>query len=49
MIRAVSEVRAVIGWIEPQASVIALSGSLAARSRMLAPAGSDDRADAVAL
>ena len=34
MIRAVSEVRAVIGWVEPQASAIALSGlSLGAPSR----------------
>lgn len=49
MIRAVSEVRAVIGWIEPQASVIALSGlSLGSAVAALA-AGLDDRVDAVAL
>lgn len=49
MIRAVSEVRAVIGWIEPQASAIALSGlSLGSAVAALA-AGIDERIDAVAL
>ena len=49
MIRAVSEVRAVIGWVEPQASAIALSGlSLGSAVAALA-AGLDDRVDAVAL
>lgn len=49
MVRAVSEVRAVIGWIEPQATAIALSGlSLGSAVAALA-AGLDDRIEAVAL
>ena len=49
MIRAVSEVRAVIGWVQPQSSAIALSGlSLGSAVAALA-AGLDDRVDAVAL
>lgn len=49
MIRAVSEVRAVIGWVEPQSSATALAGlSLGSAVAALA-AGLDDRVDAVAL
>ena len=48
-IRVVSEVRAVIGWIEPQATVIALSGLSLGSAVAALVAGVDDRVDAVAL
>lgn len=49
MVRAVSEVRAVLGWIEPDSTAIALSGlSLGSAVAALA-AGLDERVDAVAL
>lgn len=49
MIRAVSEVRAVIGWIEPQATVVALSGLSLGSAVAALVSGLDDRVDAVAL
>lgn len=49
MIRAVSEVRAVIGWIEPQATVVALAGLSLGSAVAALVGGLDDRVDAVAL
>jgi pimeloyl-ACP methyl ester carboxylesterase len=48
MVRAVSEVRAVIGWIEPDASAIALSGLSLGSAVAALVAGLDQRVDAVA-
>jgi pimeloyl-ACP methyl ester carboxylesterase len=49
MVRAVSEVRAVIGWLEPDASAIALSGLSLGSAVAALVAGLDHRVDAVAL
>ena len=49
MVRAVSEVRAVIGWIEPDATAIALSGLSLGSAVAALVAGLDARVDAVAL
>lgn len=49
MVRAVSEVRAVLGWVEPQASTIALSGLSLGSAIAALVAGLDERVDAVAL
>lgn len=49
MVRAVSEVRAVIGWIEPDSTAIALSGLSLGSAVAALVAGLDDRVDAVAL
>ena len=49
MVRAVSEVRAVIGWIEPDSTAIALSGLSLGSALAALVAGLDDRVDAVAL
>jgi pimeloyl-ACP methyl ester carboxylesterase len=49
MVRAVSEVRALIGWLEPQSSVITLSGLSLGSAVAALVAGLDKRVDAVAL
>lgn len=49
MIRAVSEVRALVGWIEPQSTAIAVSGLSLGSAVAALVAGLDDRVDAVAL
>lgn len=49
MVRAVSEVRAVLGWIEPDATAIALSGLSLGSAVAALVAGLDRRVDAVAL
>ncbi|BBY64759.1 alpha/beta hydrolase family protein [Mycolicibacterium helvum] len=49
MVRAVSEVRAVLSWIEPDATTIALSGLSLGSAVAALVAGLDDRVDAVAL
>jgi pimeloyl-ACP methyl ester carboxylesterase len=49
MVRAVSEVRAVIGWIEPDSTAIALSGLSLGSAVAALVAGLDNRVDAVAL
>ncbi|AKK29375.1 alpha/beta hydrolase [Mycobacterium sp. EPa45] len=49
MVRAVSEVRAVIGWIEPDSTAIALSGLSLGSAVAALVAGLDKRVGAVAL
>ncbi|WP_445168608.1 alpha/beta hydrolase [Mycolicibacterium sp. Dal123E01] len=49
MVRAVSEVRAVLGWIEPDSTAIALSGLSLGSAVAALVAGLDQRVDAVAL
>lgn len=49
MVRVVSEVRAVIGWIEPDSTTIALSGLSLGSAVAALVAGLDKRVDAVAL
>jgi pimeloyl-ACP methyl ester carboxylesterase len=49
MVRAVSEVRAVLGWIEPDSTAIALSGLSLGSAVAALVAGLDERVDAVAL
>ena len=49
MVRAVSEVRAVIGWIQPDSTAIALSGLSLGSAVAALVAGLDERVDAVAL
>jgi pimeloyl-ACP methyl ester carboxylesterase len=49
MVRVVSEVRAVIGWIEPESTAIALSGLSLGSAVAALVAGLDARVDAVAV
>lgn len=49
MVRAVSEVRAVIGWLGPDATAVALSGLSLGSAVAALVAGLDQRVDAVAL